>query len=283
MADDDYLFAHRNWGRWGAADERGAVNLVTQERSRSAATLVRSGESISLSRQLVPPSRGVELGTPGVVTEHLAGRYHGSTVTHVDALCHVWSGEGMWGGRTAAVEIGCDGSEWADVANMRDGIVTRGVLLDIPALRGEPYVSTDRPVSAVELDAAASRQGVEVRTGDALVLYCGRDVLEAQGHEYQDPNGERAGVGESCVRFVREHDVALVLWDMLEARSDQHVPFGAMHGVLWAFGVPLVDNCDLGRLVARCRAEGRYEFLLMLAPLVLAGGTGSPVNPLAVL
>ena len=56
-----------------------------------------------------------------------------------------------------------------------------------------------------------------------------------------------------------------------------------LSGVLWAFGVPLVDNCDLGRLVARCRTEGRYEFLLMLAPLVLAGGTGSPVNPLAVL
>jgi kynurenine formamidase len=282
MAHDDYLFTQRNWDRW-AATERGAVNLVTPEHSRQAAVLVRNGESISLSRTLTATSRQIELGTPGVVTEHLAGRYHGQTVTHVDALCHVWSEHGMWGGRTPSAEIDEDGSAWADIANLRDGIVTRGVLLDIPALRGEPYVSVDQPVSAGELGAAAFTQGVEVRDGDALVLYCGRDVLEAQGHDYQGPNGVRAGVGESCVRFVREHDVALVLWDMLEARSDQHVPFGAMHGVLWAFGVPLVDNCDLGRLVARCRAEGRYEFLLMLAPLVLAGGTGSPVNPLAVL
>lgn len=87
----------------------------------------------------------------------------------------------------------------------------------------------------------------------------------------------------SCVRFVRERDAALVLWDMLEERHDSGVPFGAMHGVLWAFGVPVVDNCDLGRLVSRCRAERRHEFLLLLAPLVLPGGTGSPVNPLAVL
>jgi kynurenine formamidase len=282
MANDDYLYTHRNWHRWGAADERGAVNLVTWDRSRQAAALVRSGEPISLSRRLIPDSRHVQLGTPGVVTEHLAGSYHGSTVTHVDALCHVWSEHGMWGGRTPSAELDADGSAWADITNLRDGIVTRGVLLDIPALRGEPYVSTDRPVSADELLAAADRQDVEVHSGDALVLYCGRDVLEAE-RDYQGPDGERAGFGASCVRFVREHDVALVLWDMLEARSDRQVPFGAMHGVLWAFGVPLVDNCDLGRLVARCRTEGRYEFLLMLAPLVLAGGTGSPVNPLAVL
>lgn len=281
---EDYLFTHRNWDRWGPADQRGAVNLVKGETSRRAVGLVGLGEPISLSRRTPRAERRavVDLAVPGVATEYLAGRYHGSTVTHVDALCHVWSRHGMWGGRTPSAEIDRHGSSWADVANLGDGIVTRGVLLDVPAVRDEPFVPLGRPVEYDDLCAAEAHAGLRVGSGDAVVLYCGRDAWEAD-HGYPGPDGERAGVGGSCVRFLRERDAALLLWDMLEERHDATVPFGPVHGVLWAFGVPLVDNCDLGRLVGRCRAERRHEFLLLLAPLVLPGGTGSPVNPIAVL
>jgi kynurenine formamidase len=283
---EEYLATHRNWARWGATVQRGAVNLVTGERTRRAAGLVSLGEPVSLSRRTCPEQRHVSAdpAAPGVATEYLAGDYHGSAVTHVDALCHAWSRHGMWGGRSPAAEIGRHGSAWADIANLRDGVVTRGVLLDVPAVRGEPFVALGRPVGYDDLCAAEQRAGLHVGSGDAVVLYCGRDAWEAGHGRYPGgPDGQRPGVGASCVRFVRERDAALLLWDMLEERHAAGVPFGPVHGVLWAFGVPLVDNCDLRRLVRRCRAERRYEFLLLLAPLVLPGGTGSPVNPLAVL
>jgi kynurenine formamidase len=316
-----YLVANNNWGRWGKDDQKGAVNLITPDKIRSAAQLVRDGENISLSRRLpTQPGPGnpfpaqhyviaTEPGNPtqaGSSVDYYGFRYHGHSYTHVDALCHTWSQDvGMWNGRKASANIGlgagvglddtppekftslpADGVRWADVSQWSDGITTRGVLLDIPALRGTCRVEADMPVEGSELRAAAQRQGVVIEPGDALVVYCGREHWEddAAGRTYtRSVAGGRPGLDASCIPVIRETDIAVLLWDMLDAHPNKYGIGSTVHNVLWAFGVGLVDNCLLGRLRDACVQRGRYEFMLLIAPLVVIGGTGSPVNPIAIL
>ena len=134
----------RNWGRWGADDERGTVNLVTPEKRRQAAALVRSGEAVSLSRPF-PLDRAANNPSPaqryttvvergpsaGSAVDYLGINTHGTASTHLDALCHMWDEDGMWNGRDARTEITPDGVRYAGIQAFGDGIVTRGVLLDV--------------------------------------------------------------------------------------------------------------------------------------------------------
>lgn len=176
-----------NWGRWGADDQRGALNLVDDAKRASAAALVRTGRSISLSRPLDKAPVEYELRTErwddsgaGFAHDRLVVDCHDRDITHVDALCHIWDGEGMWGGRRPGDVLTDEGSRWADIDQWGEGIVTRGVLLDIPALRGGDYVAVGRPVHGSELDEAARRQGLTIEAGDAVCVYGGREEWERQ-------------------------------------------------------------------------------------------------------
>jgi hypothetical protein len=291
----DYLQEHRTWGRWGDDDQRGAVNLITPEKRLAALHAARTGQVVSLSRPMSPPAEGgighldnevvrsPQFGDAVMRTaeDNLELRLHGNSITHLDALCHVWlDGVGMWNGRDPDQEITAAGARWGDVGQWADGLVGRAVLLDVPAHRGEEFVELGRPVTAEELEAVAAAQGTVVQPGDMLLVHCGRDRWEAAGdggRSYHWTSEGRAGLAPSCVRYIREHDVSVLLWDMLESEVL------SVHGVLWAFGVAIVDNCDFSRLVPLCRESGHYDFCLTIAPLNLPGATGSAVNPIAVL
>lgn len=292
---DRLLHGRRNWGRWGADDQVGAVNLITDRKRVDAARLVRDGRTVSLSRPFDVPMRTTSTprGTGGIATDHYGidrngvdhhgvdyhgVDYHGTTATHVDALCHAWDRQGMWQGRNPAVEVTPGGSRWASVEHWRHGIVTRGVLLDVPASRGEPYVTHDRPVRAAELKRIAAEHGVG--PGDAVAVYSGRDRWDAE-HPAWGTEPDRPGLHADCLAFLRDHDCAVLAWDMLDHTPHADVPW-AVHGAIFAYGVAVVDNCDLAPLAAACVELGRHEFLFVLAPLVVPGGTGSPANPLAV-
>jgi kynurenine formamidase len=207
-------------------------------------------------------------------------------MTHLDAINHLWSVEnGMWGGRDASREVDFRGIRWADVSKWRSGIVTRGVFLDIPRLRGEPYVTVDRPVQGSELYEAAQLAGVEVLPGDAVVVYCGREAWEAEGagHEYVGAPEGKPGLDASCIPFIRETDLSLLMWDMADAEPNPYGTAATVHHVLWAFGVCLVDNCQLAPLAEACARKQQYEFMTSVSPIPVVGGTGSPVNPIAVM
>ena len=287
-----YLTGRRNWGRWGEDDQRGAINLITPEKRAGAAGLVRCGRIVSLSRDFptVPSPdnpnpalhymRAQERGTGGSSSDFVGIQYHGFAATHIDALCHMWGADGMWNGRDPAEQIGFDGAHWGAIDNWREGIVTRGVLLDVPAYRGEPFVTRERPVHAWELEEIAEAQGVSVEPGDAIVVHSGRDAMLA--HDPQAFVGPaRPGLHASCLRFLRDHDVAVLAWDMMDHVDTRNEIVSAVHGAIYAYGVALVDNCTLGALAQACAEEGRYEFMLTVAPLAIIGGTGSPANPLA--
>lgn len=286
-----YIRERNNWGRWGPDDQRGAINLITPEKRRQAAALVKTGRSVSLSRDFpttpgrnnpVPAQHWLRIGDTGVV-DYYGIAYHGYVTTHVDALCHVWDEHGMWNGRDPKVEITTQGAQYGAIHHWRDGITTRGVLLDVPRFRGEPSVTIEKPVHGDELEAIASAQGVTVGPGDALVVYSGREEWQRAHPDWSGYRPPSPGLHASCLPFLRDHDVSVLVWDLMDAMpNDYGVPW-TMHAALFAYGVALVDNSLLEPLAHACAEEGRYEFMLTLAPLPVVGGTGSPVNPIALL
>ena len=273
----------RNWGRWGDDDQKGAVNLITPEKSAAAAGLVRNGRRVSMSRVFEPEQHFIRKsprpGGAGAVVDYYGFIYHGQTITHIDALCHMWDADGMWQGRDADVEVTTQGATWGAIDAWSDGIVTRGVLIDVPRHRGEPHVTPDRPVHGWEIEEIARAEGVEVEPGDALLVYSGKDPYMRAGGTYG--GGDRPGLSVTCAKFIRDHDVALLGWDMMDARPDPYGLAFPVHGVLFNYGVALLDNALLEPLAEACAEEGRYEFLFMGLPLKVARGTGSPVNPIA--
>ena len=163
----------RNWGRWGDDDSVGAINLITVEKRLAALASVQNGRTVSLSRPY-PKDPSAINPTPaqhfmrtfsrgddgdGAVVDYYGFIYHGHTFTHVDALCHIWDSDGIWQGRDPNEAIdSATGATFADVTAWNQGIFTRGVLLDVPKFRGEPYVTFDKPVMGNELqDIADSR------------------------------------------------------------------------------------------------------------------------------
>ncbi|MEX2245594.1 MAG: cyclase family protein [Dehalococcoidia bacterium] len=285
------LRERNNWGRWGDGDERGAINLITDEKRAEAARLVRSGRAVSLSRD-VPTIPGRHNPMPAqhwlrvmdnAVVDYYGFLYHGYVTTHVDALCHVWDEGGMWGGRDPKIEVTSNGARFGGIQHWRDGITTRGVLLDVPKHRGEPSVTIERPVHGWELEEIAAAQGVTVGPGDALVVHSGREAWQAANPSWSGYRPPSPGLHASCLEFLREHDVPVLVWDLMDAVPNEYGLPWTMHAAIFAFGVALVDNALVQPLAEACAAEGRYEFMLTLAPLPVVGGTGSPVNPIALL
>src|ERR1700722_367843 len=178
----------KNWGRWGADDERGALNHLTDERRRRAAALVINGESISLSHDLATEplpdhphpvlhhmlASGDARDSNGIegyeaARDYLALDLHGLWTTHVDALSHMFVRGEMFGGRPAS-EVRSDGARSNTVLSMADGVVGRGVLLDVARVRQRPYFGLGEVVTVDDLEAAEASQGVQVGRGDVLMV-----------------------------------------------------------------------------------------------------------------
>jgi kynurenine formamidase len=295
-----WLRERRNWGRWGKDDQKGAINLITPAKRAAAARLVQTGRSVSLSRPF-PTTPGLNNALPahhymktiprgkgGFAADYYGIFYHGVASTHIDALCHTWDEDAMWNGRDPKKEITFDGATFGAIEHWAEGIITRGVMLDVPRHRGVPCVTQDAPVHGWELEDILAKRNIKLEPGDAICVYSGRDQWQAQNpnRAYSIPFGagplDRPGLHISCLPFLRDHDVSLLVWDMLD-----YLPIGydvpwAVHACLFAYGVALLDNALLEPLADACKAENRDDFMLVIAPLRVIGGTGSPANPLAV-
>jgi kynurenine formamidase len=288
-----YLREKRNWNRWGADDQVGAVNLITAAKRVAAARLVRTGRAVSLSRDFPKtpgpgnPTPGqhfmktVPRGSGGFAADFYGSYYHGWAFTHLDALCHTWDEAGMWNGKDPAQEIGFDGARWGGVEHWRQGIVTRGILLDVPAHRGRPFVAQEQPVHGWELAEIAKARGLTLEPGDAVCVYSGREAWQAAHPDRVYGPDPRPGLHVSCLPFLRDHDLAVLVWDMMDLAPNGYELPWAVHGAIFAYGVALLDNALLEPLARACAEEQRWEFMLTIAPLPVVGGTGSPANPLA--
>jgi kynurenine formamidase len=295
--------AVKNWSRWGADDERGALNYLTPERRAAAAALVRDGGVVSCARELMTapgidnphPAQHMMLmagdardqtGVPGLETsmDWLGVACHGMAVSHLDALCHVFVDGRMYNGFPAA-EVRSTGAARNSVMAARDGIVGRGVLLDVPRLRGAAWLEPGEAVGPDELEAAERAQGVRVEEGDVLLVGTGRDLRrEALGPWSVESEG-LAGLHPACIPWLHERRIAVLgsdgVSDPLPGNTAPGWPIPVHQCCLVAMGVHLLDNLRLDRLAAACAERGRWAFLLVCAPLRAEGATGSPVNPLA--
>jgi kynurenine formamidase len=306
QADAEYwLHERRNWGRWGDDDELGAINLITPEKRLQAASLVRSGQSYSLSRPFpTEPGPGNPRPALHFLERHDRGDdgaggcgdfygtvYHGTNSTHIDALCHIWDGEGIYNNRRPDDVVQFGGATACGIQNWHNGIITRGVLLDVPAFRGTEYVTQDQPVHGWELEALCKANNITVEPGDALIVYSGREAYSravqpwGTGPRSTDNQigPDRPGLHASCLQFIRETDAALLIWDMMDLFPNQVNLTWSVHGALFAFGIALVDNCLLEPFALACREQGRTDCMFIAAPLRVEGGTGSPMNPIAML
>jgi len=296
---DAYLRERSNWGRWGKDDQIGAINLITPAKRVAATRLVRNGRAVSLSREFpTQPGpanafpaqhwmRTVPRGTGGFAADYYGVFYHGVQSTHIDALCHTWDEHGMWNGRDPKREIGFDGATWGGIEAWSDGIVTRGVMFDVPRHRGVPSVTQDAPVHGWELEEICQKRGITLEPGDAICVYSGREAWQAAhpdipyGRPFGGGSTDRPGLHASCLKFLRDHDVAVLVWDMLDHQPNGYDLPWAVHAAIFAYGVALLDNALLEPLARACITEGRDDFMLMIAPLRVRGGTGSPANPIA--
>ena len=298
--------AVKSWGRWGKADERGALNLITPEKRRAAAGLVRTGEVVSLARELpVQPSPenpnpalhmmvvggdscGPEShGVAGLETtmDFVGVAFHGMAVSHIDALCHVAVNGQMYNG-FPVTDVKSTGAQRNSIQAAKDGIVSRGVLLDLPRLRGVPWLELGDTISPQELDAAERAQSVRVERGDVLLIATGRDARKAKLGPWSAQHDGVAGLHAECVPWLRQRDIAVLgcdgISDALPGLGIPSWPIPVHQCALVAMGVHLLDNLRLDTLMETCARERRWEFLLSVAPLRVERGTGSPVNPLAV-
>jgi kynurenine formamidase len=288
-----------NWGRWGPEDQHGALNLITDETRLRAAAAVVSGRAVPLGQ----PIRAVGEGRRNPMSHMLVGgdvaaeegafaasdylglAPHGPAYTHLDAFCHVFFDRRMYNGRPASL-VATTGAKANDVT-VASGLVSRGVLLDIPRLRGVDFLEPELPVLPSELDEAARATGVSVSEGDVLLIRVGRHARERAKPGSGTLNGRSwmPGLHPECLPWLHVRGVAVLGSDSAsDALPTPHAVGMPVHvGALVFMGVHMVDNMLLDELAAECEASGRWTFLFSLGALNIPGGTASPVNPVAVL
>jgi kynurenine formamidase len=295
-----------NWGRWGADDQLGTINFIGPAQRKRAAALVREGVSVSCSRPIstditadttVQPMRFMVDSGEGRDTaslernlqrrgaaEFIGMVFHGYTITHVDTPAHYfWNGR-MYNGRSCNLVTSREGAQAEAVDLLRDGVVTRGVLLDVAALKGR-WLEAGEGVMPEDLEAAEKAQNVRVEPGDVLLVRTGYYARRrAEGPRNPGKDGTPA-VHVASLPWIRERSVAMLGTDTHNDVTPLPYPQigNALHVVsLVGMGMWLIDNGNLEELSQACATYRRWEFMLTIAPLVLERVTGSPVNPIAV-
>ena len=297
------LQAVSNWSRWGADDTLGTLNYVTAPRVRAAAALVRAGRRVAVGRPLEHGAgRGTEpvlhfmLSTgqdapergQGTVRDWACLPLHGPDNTHLDAFAHhSWDGA-CYGGRPARSAVTSDGAVSGDVGPAADGIVSRGVLLDVPRALERDWIPAEHVITPADLEHCEARQAVAVGAGDILLVRTGRGRSPPgpQPPGAQPPGARpHTGLDPSAAAWLHDRQVAVLGSDVDSEVRPARQPFvnSPVHALaLVAMGLWLLDNADLEELSDVCAGLGRWEFMCVIAPLRIRRCTASPVNPVAI-
>ena len=286
-----------NWGRWGARDQIGTLNLITPEKRRQAAALVRDGVSVSLARtaeteETIDNPRPYEVTPLGITADAITISYHGFIHTHLDFLNHNFI-EGITynGYRPDPARVEREGAHPRNtVLNAKQGIFTRGLLIDMARFKGVEYLEPGTAITVEDLEAWEDETGLTVSAGDAVFIRTGRWARRREVGPWDIAN-EAAGLHASVIPWLRERDIAILggeaPQDVAPAGIDPAVtdpddlgPRPLHRFALIYLGMPLFDNVDLDALGEAAAERGRWEFLLTAAPLPTRG-TGSPINPIA--
>ena len=298
-----------NWGRWGKDDVLGTLNLITPEKIKRAAGLVREGTTVSCARTITYES-GIDVlfqtrhfmmssgdaepapdsyGRQNTMDAFLFAP-HGSTITHLDAPSHtLWRSDPskprtMYNGLSDKGVTTAGGAALGSIEIVRGGITTRGVLLDIPGVFDVDWLEPGTSIFPDDLDAAEKRQGVSVEPGDLLFVRTGH-LKRRNTIGTTEPAFKWAGLQGACLPWLKERDVAVMSSDTAQDVAPPDYPnIGfPIHGIgMAAMGMWVLDNADLEELSEVCRRMGRWEFFISVGPPIWQNGTGTPVNPIAI-
>ena len=289
-----------SWGRWGEHDRRGALNHLEPDQVVAACRLVQEGTTVTLSSPMNTkaaednPEPAVHYMTttpaldsgPGELRfakDFVGADYHNDGHTHIDAFCHVIYDGSLYNGAPATA-VTADGAAEDSIEVLANGLVARGVLLDIPRLRGVPWLEPGEHVFRGDLETAEREQGVAAGEGDVLLVRTGHTRRLVELGPW-DTTKAKSGLHPGTMPFLAERGVAVLGSDGnsdTAPSSTEGVDFPIHVLALNAMGVHLLDYLQLEDLQAACERTGRWEFLFVAAPLRITGGTGSPLNPLAV-
>jgi kynurenine formamidase len=304
----------RRWGRWGDDDGKGALNLITEDRVRRAAETVRRGRVFSLA---MPFGQGGPSADADTLPDKLAGRYNPKllmvevgdqaqlpggfqyaddvvfmslqSATQWDALSHAFYDGVMWNGRPVKGTITDEGTSANSVTAFRDGVVGRGVLVDVARHRGVDCLDDNEAIGPEELDAVVAAQGVEIEPGDIVVVRTGRvgRAIREGAFPFESFTMASPGLSARCAEWLVVREVAAVAADNIAVETTAAEVPGTMmplHMICQRdAGIPFGELFDLEALAAACAEERRWVFLLVAAPLAVRGAVGGPVNPIAIL
>jgi kynurenine formamidase len=286
------------WGRWSERDQRGALNHLEPSRVVAASRLVQEGTTVTLSLPMNTkasadnPEPAVHYmtttgdgGTEGLqfAKDYVGADYHNDGHTHIDAFCHVIYEGSLYNGAPAA-SVTAEGATADAIDLLASGLVARGVLLDIPRVRGVAWLEPGQHVFRGDLETAEQEQGVTVDEGDVLLVRTGHTRRLAELGPWDTANA-KSGLHPTAMPFLAERGVSALGGDGnsdTAPSSTEGVDFPIHVLALNAMGVHLLDYLQLEDLLATCQRTGRWDFLFIAAPLRITGGTGSPLNPLAV-
>jgi kynurenine formamidase len=300
----------KNWGRWGAEDRIGTLNHVTPELVASASKLVRTGEVFAMGIPL--NNKGPQSGLFGgrwnpihtmlaTGTDAIAGRFDETNklrfaddalnmpvqaATHWDSLGHIFLDDKMYNNLDAKLVDG-GGVQELGIEHTRAKMVGRGVLLDVPRYKGLPWLEDGYGISNEELDAVAEKQGVDIRKGDFVIVRTGqmeRCLSEGKWGNYA--GGDAPGVKFENCYWSQEKQIAAICSDTwgVEVRPNEttEVQQPWHWVVIPAMGLTMGEMFYVKELAEACAKDRVYEFFFAGPPLVITGGTGSPINPLAI-
>lgn len=289
---DKWMTELSNWNRWGKDDQRGTFNLITPEKRKAALKLVRDGVSISMAHTLDkekfpdnprPIGQQMTLDAGGHAMDLYTIWYHGSTITHIDALCH-YSFEGkIYNGYTKSEKIGENGCGVNGVENQKSGVITRGVLIDLPRMKNLEYLEPGVGVYPSDVEAWEKFANVKIGAGDAVFLRTGRWARRAKLGPW-NVAASAAGWHASVMPLLKQRDIALLGNDGVQdvqPSGIEGVPRPIHQLAIVAMGLPLIDVMDLEAVADECAKRHKWEFLVTLSAVPMPGGTGFPINPIA--
>ena len=309
-----YFETLSNWGRWGSDDQRGTLNLIDAAKVHAAAQLVQDGRHVSCGRLVefgnrvsvyeaedaplhFVSSTGARLNADGAGggLDWVGFQIHGLYMTHLDAPSHqIWGGR-MFNGHPAEALTAEAGAQAGSIDLAGSGIVSRGVLLDVAGVAGFDALPAGYGIGPEELDGAAAAQAVEPEAGDVVLVRTGYGaqrrrsrgrIPAVEAAAGAEPGGlpHLPGLAPSALPWFRHHDIAVVGTDTgTDCRPSAHDWLAPFHVVaMCAMGMWVLDNFELEELAEVCHDTGRYEFMIVIAPVRFKNTTGSPVNPIAV-
>jgi kynurenine formamidase len=286
---DAYFKKISNWGRWGKDDELGTVNLITDAKRKQAASLVKAGVAVGFAHSPITekaednPNPFEHTMNRGFSTDTYRVSYHGYAHSHMDTLCHILYKDQTYNGYRREDVLTEKGCTKLGIQNFRNGYVTRGILMDIPRLKGLPYLEPGTPVFVEDLEAWEKKAGIKVSSGDALFLRTGRWARRAKlGAWTIARNG--AGLHASVGAWLKERGVALIgsdaALDVVPSLVEGvNLPVHTL--AITALGLNILDNQDVEAVADMAAKQKRWEFMFTVAPVPVTGGTGFPVNAIA--